>query len=152
MALAIELKARLNENPAQFQRLLAEYSDDETKVTTFGRIKEVKKGQMVDSFEEAAFALETPGDISEPVSTIYGVHLIRLDAKNSEGIPPFEAVRQEAIDKQVKRYEERYLRQYLSKLFKDPVVFPEGSVEIMAKRHFGENLEKAPVFKESDTE
>jgi hypothetical protein len=31
-------------------------------------------------------------------------------------------------------------------LMKDPVVFPEGSVEVMARRHFGENLEKAPIF------
>jgi parvulin-like peptidyl-prolyl isomerase len=151
--LALELKTQLDDQPELFQKFVALYSDDESKVMTFGRLEDVSKGQMVEPFEKAAFALTKEGDISEPVITQYGVHLIRLDAINGAGVPPFEEVKDAAIEKQKLEHQQAYLRQYLSKLFTaSPVVFPEGSVEIMAKRHFGENLEKAPVYTDEPAE
>jgi parvulin-like peptidyl-prolyl isomerase len=150
--LAFQLKAQLDEQPDLFQKFVAQYSDDESKITTFGRLEGVTKGQMVKPFETAAFALTNEGEISEPVVTRYGVHLIRLDAINGAGVPPFEEVKAFAIEKQKREYQQAYLRRYLSKLFTTPVVFPEGSIEIMAKRHFGENLEKAPVYTEEASE
>ena len=151
LELAEEIKSKLDVNPDLFQGFVAEYSDDPAKIVSFGRLENVVKGQMVKPFEEAAFALAKEGDISEPVTTQYGVHLIRLDARNSEGVPSFEAVKIEAIEKQKLKYQQSYLRKYLSALFRDQVVFPEGSVEVMARRHFGENLEKAPVYSVDET-
>lgn len=149
---ALDLKARLNAEPEMFQKFVALYSDDDSKVTTFGQLKKVTKGQMVPEFEQAAFALQSVGEISDPVATKYGVHLIRLDARNSAGIPSFEEVREEAIARQQAEYQQVYLRKYLSQLFREPAVFPEGSMEIMAKRYFGENLEKAPDYSGLDSE
>lgn len=147
-ALAKELKERLNQQPEIFQKLVAEYSDDASKLVSFGQLKNVTKGQMVPSFEKAAFGLQDVGQISDPVATQYGVHLIRLDAKNSAGVPAFEDIREEAIARQKAEFQKTYLRKYLSQLFSEPAVFPEGSIEIMAKRYFGENLEKAPTYSE----
>lgn len=147
--LALELKEQLNQSPEKFQKMVAEYSDDPSKITTFGQIKNVTKGQMVPAFEQVAFALQVESEISEPVNTQYGVHLIRLDARRSAGVPRFEEVREEAIARQKQALQQAYLRKYLSQLFSQPAVFPEGSIEIMAKRYFGENLEKAPIYSES---
>jgi len=146
--LALELKEQLNQNPEKFQRMVAEYSDDDSKVTTFGQLKNVKAGQMVPEFEKVAFSLQVDGEISDPVTTQYGVHLIRLDARHSAGIPPFEDVRDKAIEMQKREFQQAYVRKYLSQLFSEPAVFPEGSVEIMVKRYFGEELENAPVYSE----
>lgn len=38
-----------------------------------------KNGQFLKEFEDAAFALKKPGDISEPFKTQYGYHIVRLD-------------------------------------------------------------------------
>ncbi len=149
---ALELKARLNEEPEMFQKFVALYSDDASKVTTFGQLKKVSKGQMVPEFEQVAFALKSIGEISDPVTTQYGVHLIRLDARDNAGVPPFEAVRDEAIARQKREYHQAFMNKYLSQLFREPAVFPEGSLEIMVKRHFGENLEKAPDYSGLDSE
>ena len=147
-ALASELKERLANQPDQFQRMVAEYSDDPSKLVSFGQLKGVASGQMVPEFEKAAFALSEPGQISDPVITEFGVHLIRLDARHSAGVPEFEDIREMAIQRQKAKYQQTFQKKYMGKLFSEPAVFPEGSIEIMAKRYFGENLEKAPVYSE----
>jgi hypothetical protein len=57
-----------------------------------GKIEGMRKGQTVPEFEKAAFALEAVGDISEPVASRFGVHVIQLLAKNPESAEPFESV------------------------------------------------------------
>lgn len=52
---------------------------------TFGR------GQMVPEFEDATFAMEV-GDISEPVKTQFGYHIIKLEAKNEPSIPSYDEI------------------------------------------------------------
>ena len=43
-----------------------------------------RRGQMPDSFADAAYALAKAGDISAPVETQYGWHIIKLDALRDE--------------------------------------------------------------------
>lgn len=47
------------------------------------------KGTMVPEFEEAAFALKK-GEVSAPVRTQYGLHVIQVVDKKPEGVTPFE--------------------------------------------------------------
>ena len=47
--------------------------------------------EMVDPFSEAAFALEA-GEVSEPVQTQFGWHLIKLEDRRTGGAQPFEDV------------------------------------------------------------
>ncbi len=49
------------------------------------------KGQMVPPFEAAAFALE-PGQVSEPVQSQFGWHLIKLEDRRQSAPPPLEQV------------------------------------------------------------
>ena len=52
------------------------------------------KGQMVPEFEKACFEMQV-GEISAPVKTQFGYHLIRLDAKNAAETLPFDMVKEE---------------------------------------------------------
>lgn len=62
-----------------------------------GDLGEVSKGQMVPEFEAAAFALENPGDLSEPVKTRFGWHIIRLEGRTPSSLEPFDNVKPQLL-------------------------------------------------------
>lgn len=63
-----------------FSALAKEYSTDTTTKEQGGDLGFFTKGEMVAEFEEAAFSLK-PNEISEPVKTEYGYHIIKLAEK-----------------------------------------------------------------------
>lgn len=64
-------------NGADFETAAGKYSDDETTAEDGGRLGEVTRGQLVPEFEKAVFTLKK-GDVSEPVRTQYGYHIIQV--------------------------------------------------------------------------
>ena len=81
LALAQELRERLLAGE-DFAALAAEYSDDFSNADNGGDLGWFGRGMMVAPFEEAAFSLE-PGEISEPVKTDFGYHLIEVLEKDA---------------------------------------------------------------------
>ncbi len=76
------IKAQL-ESGADFEELATQYSDDPSVQMNRGDLGWFERGVMVPAFEEAAFALEV-GEISEPVLSDFGYHLIRVDDTEEE--------------------------------------------------------------------
>ena len=60
------------------------FSEDESSNTKGGELPQFGTGKMIEEFEDAAFALSTDGQISAPVRTRYGWHIIR----RLEHVPP----------------------------------------------------------------
>jgi peptidyl-prolyl cis-trans isomerase C len=56
-----------------------------------GNLRFFGKGQMVPEFEAAAFALET-GEMSDPVKTQFGWHIIMMEEKQPSSVVPLEDV------------------------------------------------------------
>lgn len=76
-SLADEIENKLK-NGANFDALVAQYSDDKYTKDTKGVMPPFGIGKMTPDFEQAAFALKKPGDISAPVVTEYGYHILKL--------------------------------------------------------------------------
>ena len=68
---------------ADFARLARAMSQDEASAANGGDLGTFGRGRMVKPFEDAAFALE-PGEVSKPVQTPFGWHLIKVDEKSEE--------------------------------------------------------------------
>lgn len=78
-----------------FAALAKQYSEDSTAAQggdlgTFGR------GKMVQSFEEAAFALE-PGATSDIVESPFGLHIIKVESKEAAGTKSLDEVRADIV-------------------------------------------------------
>lgn len=142
--LATSLRGWLEKDPSRFDQLIIEYSDDPEKARNQGRYPEVGPGQTAPAFEQAAFGLEEPGAISQPVKTQFGYHIIRLNGRSGGEVPPFDEIENQAIERARLEYLESYRARYLRSLLKEPIVIPDGAVDIMARRHFGEDLARAP--------
>lgn len=73
-----DIQDELNKG-ADFEELARKYSDCPSAAQG-GDLGYFSRGQMVPEFEKAVFALEI-GEVSEPVLTEFGYHLIRVDDK-----------------------------------------------------------------------
>ncbi|WP_299899883.1 peptidylprolyl isomerase [uncultured Ruegeria sp.] len=86
------LKAQLDDG-ADFAELARENSTGPSGPNG-GALGWFGKGQMVPEFEEAVIALEK-GQVSEPVQTQFGWHLVKLNDKRKTEAPELDAVRDE---------------------------------------------------------
>ena len=85
-----------------------------------GNLGEFTKGQMVPEFDKAVFSMET-GEISNPVKTQFGYHLIKLNAKKEAKEYAFDEIKEElrgVVDK------EKQQKAYQSKLNQLKIMFP----------------------------
>ena len=82
---------------ADFAQLAKERSVDTGSAAKGGDLGLFARGRMVPEFDEAAFALKQPGDLSGIVETKFGFHVLKLEARRPAGLRPYEEVREELI-------------------------------------------------------
>lgn len=73
-----------------WDQLCSQFSDDNGSRSKGGLLPMFGTSQMIPSFEEAAFALAKPNDVSKPVQTPYGWHIIKLIEK--KGLEAFSVL------------------------------------------------------------
>jgi peptidyl-prolyl cis-trans isomerase SurA len=67
---------------ASFSELAQKYSDHKESASNGGELNWFGTGEIISDFSEAAFSLKKNGDITQPVRTPYGWHIIkRIDRK-----------------------------------------------------------------------
>lgn len=77
----------------KFEDLARKYSDDPGSAQSGGQLGQVLRGVMVPAFEEALFSMQAVGEISAPIQTSFGVHLIRLDSITPRQAKSYEMVK-----------------------------------------------------------
>lgn len=98
-ARAAELVAEARDG-ADFAELAREHSDDEATASNGGDLGPITRGRVLPEIEAVAFDLSA-GDISDPVKSALGFHIIRVTEKEEETRQPLEEVR-EAIENTLK--------------------------------------------------
>lgn len=110
-------------NGEDFAVLAEELSEDPGSAALGGDLGMVAKGIFDPEFERALWELEV-GEVSQPVKTDFGYHLIRLDAVDVRELPPLSEQR-EAIELRLRRnqaeqlFSER-LREFDNLAFEQP--------------------------------
>ncbi|WP_461200728.1 peptidylprolyl isomerase [Anoxybacillus sp. TBDG-1] len=79
---AKEIKAKL-EKGEDFAKLAKEYSKDTGSAQNGGDLGWFGPGKMVEEFEKAAYTLKV-GEVSEPVKTQFGYHIIKVTDKEEK--------------------------------------------------------------------
>ncbi len=84
---------------ADFAKLAKDNSSDASSAVKGGDLGLVSHGKMVPEFEQAAFALDKPGQLSAVVKSQFGYHVIKLIEKKPARIQSLDEVRPE-LEKQ----------------------------------------------------
>lgn len=92
-----------------FAKLAREFSEDKSTAEKGGDLGYFGRGRMLKPFEEAAFALKTPGQMSPVTATRFGLHLIQLVDRKPESVRPFSEVRESIISKLRADYRRDYM-------------------------------------------
>lgn len=93
----LSLRGDIAEGRLTFEQAAEEFSQDTVSALQGGDLGYFERGRMVPAFEEAAFSLPL-GQMSEPVKTQFGYHLIKVEDRKEEGTDPLEDVRDEIAD------------------------------------------------------
>lgn len=83
LAFKVREAVKQHSDSAAFAELAKKYSQDPTAAQNGGDLGWFGRGQMVAAFDSAVFSLK-PGELSQPVQTSFGWHLIKLWAKKKE--------------------------------------------------------------------
>jgi peptidyl-prolyl cis-trans isomerase SurA len=94
---ALEVKGILAKGLSTFEELATKYSEDKGSSIKGGELPQFGSGRMVAAFEKASFALKEIGDVSEPIETEYGWHIIKLLQRIP--VPTFEATKDDLTAK-----------------------------------------------------
>lgn len=89
---AKQILQTLKSNKASFAELAKEKSKDPGSKSLGGELGYFTKGQMVPAFEEAAFKLEV-NQISNPVKTDFGWHIIKLYDRRKITLPEYNKIK-----------------------------------------------------------
>ncbi len=80
-----------------FEELARQFSDDKQTSERGGQLQPFKGGRLPKAFEDAAFSLKNNGDVSEPVLSPYGWHIIKRN--ELRGVPEFAEIKTELKNK-----------------------------------------------------
>ena len=91
-------------NGADFAELARNNSDDQRSAVNGGEMPFFGRSSMIPEFSEPAFALKKDGEVTEPIETDFGYHIIkRIELKP---VPEFAAVKRD-LEERIKRDPER---------------------------------------------
>jgi peptidyl-prolyl cis-trans isomerase SurA len=111
-ALAVMAEAR---RPGMDFEALARARNEGPSAADGGDLGFFRRGVMVPAFERVAFALKE-GEVSEPVRTQFGWHVLKVEERRAVDVAPFEQVKGELETKLKLQKTEKFVEQYVQEL------------------------------------
>lgn len=124
-ALLAHLRQQI-ENGADFCKLAKEYSQDPGSKDSCGELGFFKRGELVPEYEAAALKLE-PGEISEPIESEYGFHLIQLIERRSNSYNTRHILIKPISTEKDFGYAQNFLDSIRTLILKDSTSFPKAA-------------------------
>ena len=153
MGIAVDLLHQAAQLGADFSKLVSEHTEDANAAANGGLMSGVVRGQTVPPFEEAAFALRMPGELSEPVVSQFGVHLIQLVEYSPAEQLTYEQVAKRIIDElkpiRAAQYRRGLQMEARERKLEGFVEHTEALDELMSRTSDGALGRKSPIGPES---
>lgn len=130
-----------------FGELAKQYSED-SSAQKGGDIGWIVRGQTVKEFEDAAFSMK-PGQVSDLIRTIYGIHIIKVLDKQTAHLQTLDEVKdgiQASLQKQKLDQAQQTMSDELGRKFKQN---PKGFADVA--RQAGLDVKETPLFKYKET-
>ncbi|WP_168719286.1 peptidylprolyl isomerase [Thermosulfurimonas marina] len=102
---------------ADFAKMARQYSQDPGTKEKGGDLGLFSRGQMIPEFEEAVFKLKV-GELSPPIRTRFGYHLVRVEARVPAQVQPYEKVKEQVKKDLLEEKKTERLSALLSRLRK----------------------------------
>lgn len=104
---------KIQSKQISFEKAAKEHSLDSSKKSS-GKIGFISRGQTVPEFESQVYSLKK-GEISKPVKTQFGWHLIRVNAIKPRKIPTFDQAKQEVENIVISKIQQKHQQEIIKK-------------------------------------
>ena len=147
LKLAQETRAKVLAG-ADFNALAKELSEDPSSLRNGGHLDYFDKTQMDPAFSAAAFALANVGDVSEPVRSSFGYHLIRLEGRHAASVRAFDQVKGSILADERAKYIDEQREAALEPLKNDPATkVDQAAIDTLIVKVDAEQADKASAKK-----
>jgi parvulin-like peptidyl-prolyl isomerase len=144
LKLAQDIRAKAVAGGADFAALAREFSEDQTARTNGGDLGWFAATRMDPAFSAGAFALRKAGEVSEPVLSSSGYHIIRLDARKPAELQPFDAVKESIVAEIRREYITEKKNAATNDIFGDPTLqVNQPAIDALTARVDADVLRKA---------
>ncbi|MDN3668595.1 peptidylprolyl isomerase [Echinicola jeungdonensis] len=133
-----EIKQKILDGEADFAKMALRYSEDPGSKTRGGDLGFSQKGAMVPEYEAAALKLRE-GEISEPVESDFGYHLIQLLEKRSDSYNSRHILIKPKPTKEDIKRTERELDSLRNLIALDSIEFSKAAKEYSEDRNTSDN-------------
>lgn len=124
---------------ADFAEKARQLSEDAGSAALGGDLGATSRGVFAPAFETALWALQ-PGEMSAPVETEFGIHLIRLDAIEEPEVPALEERRSEIVANLTEVEAQRRFEQVQSEM--DELAFEQSESLDAVASEYGLDIER----------
>lgn len=118
---AQEIYTQATKGKKIFADLAKEHSDDPSAASNSGDLGFFPREAMVEPFSNAAFAMKK-GEISKPIKTSFGYHIIHLLDQRKAGVQAFDAVKEQLIEEQKRAFKDAKRDEIVSKFRASPSI------------------------------